>query len=181
MFLIMGYSRAIGVTTTRKGVSEILEGYHQSLLREGERRSHHRSASEFNVDDYIGTTFRNTRVYEVPNTFNINYSVMDAEQGVTNLSGVFFEVRNEPVVTGHRVTAVVTKKGLRSSGQRVQVLGVAGKDITEPSQMKEYFDKMTRVTVHVDGYGAISMGPTSLDEYESTPLMSPRQVLHKLW
>ena len=178
MFLIIGYSRVIGMSTTRKGVGEILEGYHQSLLTEAERRNRSR---DFDAENYIGTTFKATRVYEVPNTYKVNYATMHMEQGVTDISGVFFEVLVKPVAVGHTVTAVVIKKGLRSTGQRVQVLGVAGKGITEPSQMKEYFDQMTRVSVHVTGYGAISMGPTSLDDYESTPVMVNKQVLSKLW
>lgn len=178
MFLIIGYSRVIGLSTTRKGVGEILEGYYQSLLIEAERRSRSR---DFNADNYIGTTFKSTRVYEVPNTYKVNYATMHMEQGVTDISGVFFEVLTKPTVVGQTVTAVVTKKGLRSSGQRVQVLGVAGKNITEPSQMKEFFDQMTRVSVHVTGYGAISMGPTSLDDYESTPVIINNLALNKLW
>ena len=181
MFIVMVYNNTFGVTSTRTGIVELLNSRLASYEREFERRSGRLHGDKMVKEEYLGSMFRNLRVYEVPNTFEVTPHVMDQRSGVTNISSQFFSVDNKDTEIGTKVTAIVTKKDLRTSGSRVQVLGVAGQSINDPSEMKAFFDKLTRVKVHVEGYGAVSMSPQSLDHYVSTPIIAQKAVFTKLW
>lgn len=177
MFIIINGGNLLHITTDANQIPQLLAStytvYEASYARQAGNQNSYMVRNYGSPLAYASAHLIGLRVMEVPDTFSIS-SVYDIGRKTDTVSkditSLYVDIEEKEVITGYHVTARVVKKGLKSTGKSVVVVNhVGGEEITTPAQLKALYDKMVRINVRLDGWGAMTMSPDSLDEYARTP------------
>lgn len=124
--------------------------------------------------EYIGRIFQHKEVYKIKTSASTNPKLgfLGVEKSDSILvTEEFLTFKTEEKCVGSKITALVSKKSLKSYNTRVEVLSEVGSgSITDAGQLKELVDKLTRISVMAPSWGKMTLSPDSLTDVESTPI-----------
>lgn len=131
-------------------------------------------------ESYISVNIKSIFIYKFTGgsaAINWRNRYNEAVDGLEDITSSYWTSKEEETIVGRKYTADVVKKGLKSFGQRVEVLTKVGDRMFSKADAKELYDKLAKVTVLVDGWGKISMSPAALDNYGYEDIVRKVQVV----
>lgn len=179
MYAIYNGHSLIAFSQTGSNVPELLEkvvGHYTDVFLRAIENPNSWMRTQFGTDPeaYVSQSLGSVKVYyteeEASHLLNFNPYGNQSPEGWEDVSNDFVEYVLKDVVVGQSLTATITKKGLKSTGKKVNVVSeVGGSELTEASQIKELLDQLTRVNVYCPGWGKMSVSPDSLGDIAVTP------------
>lgn len=176
MFITVNSGNIMSISTEKDDVfaqlKSIYDAYHGNYVRQSANQHSYMVRNYGSAEAYASSQLTGIRVYDIGDNFRVG-SVYDIgrrkDANIIDLTDEFLDIETTEVIVGYHVTARVVKKGLKSTGKTVVVVNqVQGDKIETPAQIKELYDKMVRINVRVEGWGAMTVSPDSLDEYKRT-------------